>query len=447
MKPAVAATAPEKRLLEFIHLLRQVGLRISTAEVIDALQALTWISLADKAQVRAALRATLVKDSKEVAAFEEAFSAFFAAPATKRRMVQQVKEAEAWRQRELAKAEAELVFQGEPLALTEDDKLFYAQLASEQKARLQRFLHETSTGKNVDHHFRPLVTSLVKSHLAYLRRQGGRANGAPWAELGAGSGKDPLAVWVERNCGFWRQDVQEIAPSDLPRAQALVAELSRRLATRISRRYRQSTRARVVDLRRSLRYNLRYGGALFCLKYRRRRQHKPQLLLLCDVSGSMARYSFFTMQFLYGLGRAVRRSRCFLFAERSAELDLKPLAGQPLAALAERLEQHQEVLGRQTRLDVALQDLLERHRDLLTRRTVLVVVSDTKTQDAARAASLMAQMRGWLKAILWFNPLPEGEWRRYPTVAVFQDLGKMLPCRTIGDLERLLRCNLWQIAT
>lgn len=446
MKGVPGLAGPAKGLLEFVRLLREVGLRISTAEVIDALQALNWVSLADKAQVRAALRATLVKDSKDVAAFEEAFAAFFAAPATKREIVQRVQQAAAWRQQELAKAEAELLFQGEPLPLAEEEKLFYAQLSGEEKARLQRFLAATSAGKNVDHHFRPLVTSLVRSHLAYLRRQGRRENEAFWAEFAVEEGKDPLAVWVQRNCGLWEQDVQEMAASELSRAQALVAELSCRLAARISRRYRQAARAKVVDLRRSFRGNLRYGGALFRLSYRRRRPPKPQLLLLCDVSGSMARYSSFTMQFLYGLSRAARQSRCFLFAERAAEFDLRPLAGESLAALAKRLEQQQEVLGRQTRLDVALRELLNGHRLLLTRRTVLIVVSDTKTQNAAEAAGLLAQIRARLRALLWFNPLPEAEWLRYPTVALFQPQVQMWPCRTIGDLERLLRASFWQMA-
>jgi uncharacterized protein with von Willebrand factor type A (vWA) domain len=161
----------------------------------------------------------------------------------------------------------------------------------------------------------------------------------------------------------------------------------------------------------------------------------------------MVRYSSFTMQFLYGLSRATRRPRCFLFAERLLGLDLRAVVGRPLEALATSLEKYQESCGRQTRLDLALQELMEKYRFLLVRRAVLVVVSDTKTQDAGRAARLLAQMRGWLKEIVWFNPLPQGEWRRYPTVAVFQEMSRMLPCRTLGDLERLLRRDLWRTAS
>lgn len=429
-------------MLEFVHLLRRAGLRISTAEVMDALQALCFIGFTDREQVRAALRATLVKEAKDVPVFEEAFRAFFAPPAVRNELVRQVKEAQAKRHQELAKAEAELVFQGEPLALPEEDKLLYVSLAPEEKTRLQQFLEATSTGKNVDHHFRPLVTQLVRSHLAYLRRQHRGAGEAAWPEDGE---KNPLALWVERNCGLWRQDVQEIAAADLPRAQALVAALARRLATRIARRYRQSAKARAVDLRRSLRYNLRFGGALFCLKYRRRRPRKPLLVLLCDISGSMARYSSFTLQLLYGLSRTLRQPRCFLFAERLRELDLRQEAAGSLEALAASLERHQEYCGRQTRLDLALQELVEQHRSLLVRKTVLVVVSDTKTQDAERAARLLGEVRGRLKEVIWFNPLPPEEWQRHPAVAAFRPLSRMLPCRTLGDLERVLRHDLWRI--
>lgn len=428
---------PEKTLLEFVHLLRQVGLRISTAEVMDALTALSLLGFADRERVKVVLKATLVKEIKDLPAFEEAFSAFFASPADTARIMKELENQRVRRQQKLEEAEKELVFQGAPIPLSEEDKLFYARLPAEQKAGIRHFLEETSNGRNVDERFRPLVAGLVRSHLAFLRRQ----KVGPGQEAGdfppPDDGRHPLAVWVEQRQRLWTQDLQQVSPQDLPKVQAAVAELSRRLAVRISRRYRRVSTNGAVDLRRSLRGNLRYGGVLFKLRRRRKRWRKPQLVLLCDVSGSMARYSSLTIQFLYGLSRAVRGCRCFLFAERAKELDLGRVARRTLGELAGVLEEHQKAVGHQTRLDAALEKLVQEQKPLLVRRNILWVVSDTKTQNLARAVELLAQVRSRVREVLWLNPLPEKEWDTLPSVAAFRRLSRMYSCHSVADLEKL----------
>jgi hypothetical protein len=85
---------------------------------------------------------------------------------------------------------------------------------------------------------------------------------------------------------------------DIARAILLLA---RRLATRESRRYRSTQRGHAIDLRRTMRRNIKYGGTVVELAKKKRKIRKPKIVLICDVSRSMDTYSKFLLQFIYAL--------------------------------------------------------------------------------------------------------------------------------------------------
>jgi uncharacterized protein len=85
------------------------------------------------------------------------------------------------------------------------------------------------------------------------------------------------------------------------------------LAVKILRRRRSGPRSGPLDLRRSMRDNMRFGGIIFDLKHKPKHRSRQQILLLCDVSASMKQYSTFVIHFLYGLREAVRDLSCSAF--------------------------------------------------------------------------------------------------------------------------------------
>ncbi|MBI4498680.1 MAG: VWA domain-containing protein [Chloroflexi bacterium] len=97
------------------------------------------------------------------------------------------------------------------------------------------------------------------------------------------------------------RDFAEFYGKDLKEIRRVIARLAPKLATAISRRTKVTTRGSTIDLRRTFRHNLRYGGEVLRLARRRRKIKKLRLVLLCDVSGSMDVYSKFLIQFVYGL--------------------------------------------------------------------------------------------------------------------------------------------------
>jgi len=461
----------QENLVRFVHVLRRLGVPVNPAETLDGLAALGAIGLGDRKAVKAALRATLVKQEGQAPLYDRAFDLFFARPEDRQARVAEMRRAREARRVGLEAASHELVFQGGRLELTPEDLEVYARLAQEQRDKLRDFLAESSAGNKVDSKFTPLIESIVRGHLERLRRELGlERRGEPSL-----TGDDDLDAVIEGTldgvlAGTGQEpghaadpllhlNMKDIAETDLPRATQLIRRLARRLATRLSRRYRETRKRRRPNMRRTIRSNIVHGGVLFDLRFRERRVTRPRLLLICDVSGSMARYTGFILEFIFGLRAAVRGVEAFVFSEeleRVTELVDRPGAPGPawrpakgglapaglFAASARQVVASSRVWGKGTDLGTALASLVAEHGRLLTRDTVVIIVSDTKTLGADEAARLLTRMKSKVRELLWLNTLPWEEWAKHRTVALFGRLVNMHECYTLAHLERVIRLGV-----
>jgi len=438
----------ENSVVRFIHLLRRLGVRIGSGEVVDALAALTLIDLSERETVRAALKATLVKRPGERAVFDRAFDVFFAPPEERERQQEAFEQKKETEREALEQAGRELSFQGTPLALSDSEKRIFAGLPEKDRQNLLEFIKKTEEGKKVSHNFRPILEKVVKGSLAYRRQElPGRLSpkDAPPADeqemealveaVGAGT--------VERSPGLMEEDMRSISDKDLPRARELIRKLARQLADRITRRYRRSKKRQKLDLRRTIRYNMRHGGTLFLLRYRSRRRQKPQILLCCDVSGSMARYAGFVLQFIYGLHSVVAGIESFVFSENLARVTTYFRPGEEFGALMPEVLNRSGEWGRGTNLAVALRRLRQDYAHVLTGDTHMIIVSDTKTLALFEAARELAQLKRKVREVVWLNTLPLQDWERAQSVETFRKIVRMYPCNTISDLEKVMRGKIF----
>lgn len=438
-----------ENLIEFVHLLRIMGLRISAAEVLDAFRALEEVDLAQKDSFKAALQCTLIKKPEDLGVFQEVFRVFFAPPEQKQQWIQEGQLKEQELQQQLAAADQELVFQGETLELTTKEKMIYAGLAQDVKEKLQEFLRQSSEGKNVGPNFRPIIESLVRGHLQYWQNRGLEAEEYLVPETG-NEEWDYLLEQVAEGLHkeqerLLREDMQKIGEQEQPEALRLIHLLSRRLATRLSRRYRQSQRRLRLDLRKSIRRNIASGGAMFRLSYKSKRISKPQILLICDVSGSMTRYAGFTLQFIQGLVSVTSKIETFLFAEHLQKTTSWFEKGMSLESMLDLLSGGRQVLGHGTDLQAGLSELWRHHRPILQKNAIVLIVSDTKTINTGEAVRELARIRQQVREIVWLNTLPAEVWERHPTVAAFQPYCQMYQCNTIKDLETIISRQLLSI--
>ncbi|MEW6524308.1 MAG: VWA domain-containing protein [Bacillota bacterium] len=404
-------------LARFTALLRALGARPGAAEFLDALQALSLVEWESRREVQSALRSTLAKGPADAARFDRAFDFFFASGARREEQLKTLEVREQAEQAAREKARRELVFQGKPLGLSTSDSATYAALRPEDRIRLNEFLERTSNGLNVDQRFLPVAQKIIEGYLERWRRQlppGSSRTSRVLGEL-LGSGAGQGGELLER-------DFRLLGEEDLPQFRLALRVLARRLASRVSRRYRRSQHKRILDFRRTARSNLRYGGAMFDLRHRARRLDRPDILLLCDVSGSMLPYAEFVSQFIRGLHDVVSRVHTFTFAD---ELEKGPVGNGRW--------------GGGTNLARALDQLLAVYDACLNPRTCVILVSDTKTlhgQDAAANLQLLARR---VRKILWLNPLPKEQWQRLPHQAAFSRYCTMAECNNLSQLECIVK--------
>lgn len=227
------------------------------------------------------------------------------------------------------------------------------------------------------------------------------------------------------------KNIGEIKEEEMKEAVVLIRSLARKIATRIGRRYRNSSGRKVVDVRKSIRGALRYGGVLMQLKYKRKRVQKPQVILLADVSGSMLKYSSFLLELMFGLSAVLPNIRSYIFAERLKRLDLRTFD-------IDSFTQDSEV-GTGTNLNNSLLEFWADCDKILNKKTVLIILSDTKTIEYQQAALQLELISRRVKDILWLNPIHAEDWNRYVQAQAFLPYVSMVEASSIHNLTKALK--------
>jgi uncharacterized protein len=428
----------EENLTIFAGLLRREGIPVGTSEMIDALNALELIDLSSREQFKSALQATMVKSRRDHTVFNRNFEHYFITPEQQRFREDDICRREQELQRRLEEANLELQFKGEALQLSIEELKQYSSLSADQRNHLKEFMQKTENGKNVEPRFKPILETIVKSHLRYCRsrdeqRMKGSADSAEADGAGAGGNTDDF---------LRERDIAAIASADLPAAEQLLLRLSRKLAIKILRRRRSGPRCGPLDFRRSIRDNMQYGGIIFNIRRRPRRRSRQQILLLCDVSASMKSYSTFVIHFLYGLHEAVKDLSCFSFSDNLENLGIEIKGKIALGCLLDRVVRRSKNWGGGTDIGQALSRLMSDYPDKINMRTTLIIVSDTKTVALDRTQKELGKIKERVKRVIWLNPLPLDRWSDYRSVGQIYDQVEMWPCSTVAQLEEVLAGRL-----
>jgi uncharacterized protein with von Willebrand factor type A (vWA) domain len=185
-----------------------------------------------------------------------------------------------------------------------------------------------------------------------------------------------------------------------------VRAIAPRLASALARRRRRSSRGDEIDLRQSLRRAARRGGDIVDLVRRRRRVRRLRLVILCDVSGSMDRYSRALVQFLFALQNELRGVSTFVFSTRLHDIT-RLLKTRSFDEALARAGRDVDAWSGGTSIGACLEQFERRHaRTRLDSRTVLLIVSDGwERGDPEQLRRAMAALRRRAYRIIWLNPL------------------------------------------
>jgi uncharacterized protein len=213
----------------------------------------------------------------------------------------------------------------------------------------------------------------------------------------------PLYSPVEVLAG---RDFSTFVPDEMQDIARAILLIARRLSTRESRRYRSTQRGHAIDLRRTMRRNIKYGGTVVELAKKKRKIRKPKIVLICDVSRSMDTYSKFLLQFIYALQNTLGRVESFVFSTRLTRVTEYFRASDIYTAL-ERIAREVPDWSGGTRIGESLKvfnhDWALR---MVNQHTIVLIMSDgLDTGDASVLEYEMEQIHRRAARVIWLNPL------------------------------------------
>ena len=408
-----------EKLSYFSRMLRLHGLTVSPKETGDAATILTQLGFEDRQTVKTALRTVFAKSREEQITFDQVFDGFFLSEEAIREQArkQMEKEAEQARQRQIAEEDLQ------NLDFNEDQHEAYAAMNEEKRQKLRDLRNKYSGGTDRSP---DIYTNLIHSVFAkaILEQQMMMEN--------AGIGGED----VDPEIGLLYRDISAFSDTEIPKAISIVQGITRQINGELTAKRNKSGHSGQLDFRGTIRKGLETGGSFYKLKYRKKRQRRKHLVLLCDVSGSMIQFSEFALRFIQSLNQVSDSSRVFLFSEDLFEADPFSLQNMDLFRGYVR---ESGLYGKGTDLGTALEKLRAMNPSPLNASTTLLILSDTKTIDQPRAIRAFQDAKRLAGRVIWLNPIPESKWQYLRSVQTFSSLCAMVPCSTLRELANACR--------
>jgi uncharacterized protein with von Willebrand factor type A (vWA) domain len=213
-----------------------------------------------------------------------------------------------------------------------------------------------------------------------------------------------VATWSDTG-GVANRDFAEFTDDEIAEARVALSRLVWNPGERRTRRWVRGRGAR-VDLRRAIAESLRTGGDVVRLPRRTRRIRPRPLVLLCDVSGSMERYSRMLLHFAHAVTRRHQRVETFLFSTRLTRVTRELRLAGPDEALASVSRAVTDWSGG-TRIGESVREFHQRwSRRVLHRGPVVLLISDGWDRgDPAELGDQIARLRRSCRRLVWLNPL------------------------------------------
>ncbi|AGC63612.1 hypothetical protein MULP_04003 [Mycobacterium liflandii 128FXT] len=226
----------------------------------------------------------------------------------------------------------------------------------------------------------------------------------------------------------------------LRQMRRVVAPLARTLATRLAARRRRA-RAGSIDLRKTLRKSMSTGGVPIDVVLRKPRPARPELVVLCDVSGSVAGFSHFTLLLVHALRQQFSRVRVFAFIDTTDEVTHMFGPDADLAVAIQRITREAGVYSRDGHSDYgnAFVSFMQGFPNVLSPRSSLLVLGDGRTNYRNPATDVLADMVTASRHAHWLNPEPQHLWGSGDSaVPRYQEVIAMHECRSAKQLATVI---------
>jgi len=476
-------------LAGFIRELREAGLPVSLTENLDAMEAVQHIPMEDREAFKYALGATLVKNNSHWRAFETVFEVYFSLRG-KRYVLGE--DGDGDELAELLDNENDAPGQqegqgmqggggGEALSAEELAELLYRALMRGDDALMRAIARQAvkrfagmEPGRPVGgtyYLYRTLRNLDLDGMLDRLMQQAHQRaddNEAPLTPLEERLERDEYEIRVERlkkeieaeirrrlvadrGVEAMAKTLRKPLPEDVDFMHASREEmgnlrkalypLTRRLAVRLARKRRHGRKG-ALDFRRTVRASLSYGGVPAEPKFRYPRPHKPEIVVIADISGSVAAFARFTLMLVYAISGQFSKVRSFVFIDGIDEVTSFFEGVEDVTEAVHRVNTEADVVWVDGHSDYghAFETFWQRWGKEITPKTTVMILGDARNNYHASQSWVIKELQHRARHVYWLNPEPKSYWDTGDSIVgdygVYCD--GTFECRNLRQLERFV---------
>jgi uncharacterized protein len=466
----------QKKVIAFTNLLRKSGIRVSVAEGIDAFNALDELSLDDREIFRDALRTAMVKRGDDIPAYDELFELFWSGFYDNLRQAFDQMEGDLGEMgvdldqllRQLAEMMKEM--DGE-LDLSELAKALLTQDLSQLENMIRQAAEQAGTGR---------IENMLQ--VGFFSRRTAEQIGLEGASqelenlvermraLGMGDEqirqmqelmrklmetvRRAVRTFTERELQqqnhnymekFRREMLTEksfyhLTEDEIAKMREVVSRLAQRIKNILSIRKKRLKRGK-LDLHQTLRRNMARGGIPFEVIFKTRKKDRPKLVILCDVSSSVANVSRFMLQFMYSLQEAFTKIRCYVFVAELGEVT-QVFQDKDISSAIEKALDGGDVINVYTRSNFgyAFHEFWKNHLASVDKKTTVMILGDARNNYNDAKAWCIRDIQNKAKNVVWLNPESPSAWgfgdsvmdRYMPYCDIVEE------CRNLRQLSRVV---------
>jgi uncharacterized protein with von Willebrand factor type A (vWA) domain len=460
----------QEKIVEFGNLLRKSGVRVSVAEAIDAFDALDRLSLDEREIFKDALRASMIKKSDDIPTFDQLFDLYWSGFYDELRQSFEGAAGglpEGMDLETLMERLQELMSQMAPEDIDLND--LAKALLTMDLDQLEQMIREAAEGAGANRIENMLqVGFFTRRIMEQMNAEGAMGQLEQLAQRlrEAGMGDDEVDALMEhlgriqealrksvRNFTerelqkqnldymekFRRESLLEksfynLTEEEIRQMREVVNRLAQRIKNVLSIRRRRLKRGK-LDLHYTLRKNMSHGGVPFEVVYKQRKKDRPKLVILCDVSSSVANVSRFMLQFVYSLQEAFTKIRAFVFVAELGEVTQVFHDKEINEALDSALDGG-GVINVYTRSNFgyAFHTFWRDYLSAIDNKTTVLILGDARNNYNDPKAWCVRDIHAKAKNVVWLNPESPGAWGFGDSV-----MDRYLPYTDVAEEVRNLR--------
>ena len=446
-----------ENLHRFFRAARGAGVRLSPAESIDAMRAVSKIGFSDRDILRDTFLLTLAKTQDEKRALGDCFDLFFSQPEPP--PSPENDNSEAGEKADQGEQNAGEVAGGTGGQPTEGLGALAQMLLSQDRNQMSAAIANAASAASLSdiRYFtqRGIFSGRILDQMGIARLRDDldrlTATNPALAErlaMATEALRDSVRETVSQALLLYGREEAEnlrneilrnaplsrIEPRQVEQMRALIRQIARRLRERYSKPRKRQRRGH-LDVRRTLRRNAAWGGIPFLTAWKRKHRDRPKIVALCDVSGSVARVSDFFLLLIHSLHEVVDDVRSFAFSGHLIEVSDILESKTPEAAMAEIMS---KVGFGSSDYGNSFADFESEWMNAITPQTTVIVLGDARSNNLDPRAEILRRIGERSKRLVWLNPEGRMAWgfgdSEMPRYATFCSVVRQ--CATARQLER-----------